>query len=243
MRQWEPIILEYAQQRGLDPDLVAAVIWKESLGRSDVRGPAGAVGLMMIMPREAGFSWRPTAEALEDPWRNVFWGARVLSTVIRQSHGDLYNALAAYNGGWEQIHLRGPRHFAEDVLGFYIRAVAVRCGLSPEGHWVATVAAMDKGGRDVLTVFGPQRSLARYSDRPVVAYIPDATTAGPPTAVAFSPPDGKDLDSRVGLWILMDGMVVRPTGDQATSNSKPLPVRTNHREVWIPWNNLMPAEG
>ena len=53
--RWEPIILQEAHRRGLDPDLVAAVVWKESLGVADSRGPAGAVGLMMVMP----FDWRP----------------------------------------------------------------------------------------------------------------------------------------------------------------------------------------
>ncbi len=235
IQQWEPIILEYAHQRGLDPDLIAAVIWNESLGQPKAHSPAGAVGLMMVMPREAGFPWRPTAAALEDPSNNVFWGARALSIVIRQSHGDLYQALAAYNGGWEQVHLRGPRRYAQDILDSYARAVAVRCGLPPEGHWVATVAAMDEGARSALTVFGPQRPFARYSNRPIAAYIPDATTAGPPTAVVFWPADGKDLDSRVGLWLMVDGRIV----SMPESRPKPEPpaARTGSPEA------LLPSEG
>ncbi len=85
--RWEPIILEEANRRGLDPDFVAAVIWTESLGRPHTRSPAGAVGLMGIMPREAGFSWRPSAEELEDPATNVSWGTRTLSIVIQQRAG------------------------------------------------------------------------------------------------------------------------------------------------------------
>ncbi|HEC35796.1 MAG TPA: hypothetical protein ENI39_04585 [Anaerolineae bacterium] len=233
VRRWEPIIIEYAHQRGFDPDLIAAVIWKESLGRPDAHGPAGAVGLMMVMPKEAGFSWRPTAQALEEPWRNVFWGARALSIVIRQSRGDLYSALAAYNGGWEQTHLRGPRRYAEDILTHYARAVAMRFGLPPGGHWVATVAAVDERARNVLTVLGPQRLLTRYSDRPVAAHIPDSTTNGPPTAVAFFPPDGQDLDSRVGLWIMMDGRVVHGPESQDASPPESPVVLTGPSEVWL----------
>lgn len=210
VRRWEPVILEYAPQRGLDPDLVAAVVWTESLGRSRVYSAAGAVGLMQVMPKEAGFPWRPSAAQLEEPWCNVSWGTMALSIVIRQSHGDLYNALAAYNGGWEQVHLRGPRRYAADTLAHYVRAVAARHGLSPQGHWVATVAATDEQAREVLTVLGPQRPLARYSDRPVAARIPDAWTVGPPTALAFYPPDGDRLDSQIGVWILLDGQIVYP---------------------------------
>jgi len=60
----------------------------------------------------------------------------------------------------------------------------------------------------VLTVLGPQRAAARYSDRPVATCIPDATTDGRPTARAFAPPDGQGLSSGVGIWITMDGQVV-----------------------------------
>ena len=204
--QWEPIILEEADRRGLDPDLIAAVIWKESLGRSYARGPAGAVGLMMVMPKEAGFSWRPTIAELQDPWINVFWGARALSIIIRQAHGDLYNALSAYNGGWDQIHLSGPRRYAREVLEYYAKAVAMRYGQSPEAHWVATVAAIE--APRVISVIGPRRSLARYSQRPVIADIANVITEGPPTAVAFYPREAGYTHCRVGIWIVVDGQVL-----------------------------------
>jgi hypothetical protein len=206
VQRWETIILEQAGARGLDPDLIAALIWKESLGRPYARGPAGAVGLMMIMPREAGFSWRPTARALEDPETNVFWGARALATVITQSRGDLYAALAAYNGGWDQVHLGGPQRYAANVMSTYAQAVAVRYGLAPEGHWVATFAPTDRAG--VLNVVGPQRPLVRYSLRPVVVGIPDVLAGGRPSAVVFRPTAGGGLGSAVGMWIVLDGRLI-----------------------------------
>ena len=206
VQRWERIILEQAESRGLDPDLIAALIWKESLGRPYARGPAGAVGLMMVMPREAGFSWRPTARALEDPETNVFWGARALATVISQSRGDLYAALAAYNGGWDQVHLAGPQRYAASVMSSYAQAVAVRYGLAPEGHWVGTFAPTDTDG--VLNVVGPQRPLVRYSLRPVVVGIPDVLVDGRPSAVVFQPTAGGGLGSPVGLWIVLDGRLI-----------------------------------
>jgi hypothetical protein len=206
VQQWEPLILQEAERRGLDPDLIAAVVWKESRGRQYAQGPVGAVGLMMVMPREAGFTWRPSTAELQDPHTNLYWGSRALATVIRQSRGDLYNALAAYNGGWDQIHYRGPRLFAADIIDTYARAVAIRSGLSPDGHWVATVAAL--AGQSPMTVVGPQRSLTRYSRPPVMADIPGCTTQGPPTAIAHAPQDGRDLNSRVAIWILLDGQLI-----------------------------------
>ncbi len=209
--RWEPIILEEAQRRGIDPDFIAAVIWTESLGRPYLHSPAGAVGLMGVMPKEAGFSWRPTARELEDPALNVFWGTRTLFIVIRQARGDLYLALAAYNGGWEQIQFSGPRRYAEETLLHYARAVAVRTGLPAEGPWVATLAAVDPRARTGLTVLGPQYPLTRYSARPVVLRLQDAGAVGRPTALVFAPRSDGDLDGDIGLWLWWNGRVMGPS--------------------------------
>jgi hypothetical protein len=209
--RWEPIILEEAERRGIDPDFIAAVIWTESLGRPHLHSPAGAVGLMGVMPKEAGFSWRPTARELEDPALNVFWGTRTLSIVIRQARGDLYLALAAYNGGWEQIQFPGPRRYAEETLLHYARAVAVRMGLPAEGPWVATLAAVDPRARTGLTVLGPRYPLTRYSSRPVVLRLQDAGAEGRPTALVFFPRNDGDLDGDVGLWLWWNGQVIKPS--------------------------------
>lgn len=209
--RWEPIILEESERRGIDPDFIAAVIWTESLGRPHLHSPAGAVGLMGVMPKEAGFSWRPTAQELEDPALNVFWGTRTLSIVIRQARGDLYLALAAYNGGWEQIQFSGPRRYAEDTLLHYARAVAVRLGLPAEGPWVATLAAVDPRVRTGMTVLGPQYPLARYSARPVAFRLKDAGVEGRPTTLVFTPRNGEDMDGDIGLWLWWNGQVLRLT--------------------------------
>lgn len=229
VRRWEPFILTEAERRGVDPDLIAAVIWKESNGLAYRRGPAGGAGLMMVMPKEAGFAWRPTAEQLMIPEVNLFWGVRALSIIIRQSGGDLFQALAAYNGGWEQVDLRVTQRYAGAVLLEYAKAVAVRNGLPPNGYWVATVAALHSP--DVLTVIGPQRELGRYPDCPIMAVVPDAHVEGPPTAVAFWPPDGVDLGSSVGIWISVDGWIIRsPAQVQPDGESRSSPAG---REGWF----------
>ncbi len=207
--RWEPIILEEAGRRRMDPDFIAAVIWTESLGRPHLHSLAGAVGLMGVMPKEAGFSWRPTARELEDPALNVFWGTRTLSIVIRQARGDLYLALAAYNGGWEQVQFSGPRRYAEDTLLHYARAVAVRMGLPAEGPWVATLAAVDPRARTGMTVLGPQYPLTRYSARPVAFRLKDAGAEGRPTTLVFAPRSDGDLDGDIGLWLWWNGQVLR----------------------------------
>lgn len=235
VQQWEELIVRYALERGLDPDLVASLIWKESRGRADARGPAGATGLMMVMSYEAGFTWRPRAAALLDPETNVAWGTRTLATIIRQAQGDVHSALAAYNGGWERAPNAAPQNYAADVLSEYASAVAARCRLPLSGHWVATIALVDAQARKVLTVLGPQRPLTRYSVSSVAARIPDVVVDGPPTALVFSPPDGRSLSSRVGIWIHLDGRVVYYYGESSApaTGRAPLPLPALP-EAWLP---------
>jgi len=197
--RWEPIILQEAQRRSLDPDLIAALIWKESMGQPATQGPAGAVGLMMVMP----FSWRPSPKELEDPWTNMFWGARALATTIRDGHGDLYYSLAAYNGSWAQIHLRVTRRYAASILDSYARAVAVRHGLPKDGDWLALFAVEGAPGPKTLIVLGPQRPLVRYTERPWgQADIPMIPSDIPPHATAITFADEQGVEYRVNMWLI-----------------------------------------
>jgi len=206
--RWEPIILEYAQQRNLDPDLVAAVVWKESLGRPRERSYAGAVGLMGIMP----FEWRPSAEELENPWTNVGWGTRTLTQIIRDGDGDLFYSLAAYNGGWEKIHRRVPRRYASEVLGDYTRAIATRYGLPADGDWIAILAIEGMPAPNTTTVIGPHHPLARYTERPCDQAEVYAVPAGvPPHATAVTFVDEQGVECHVNVWLVtVDGVPLAP---------------------------------
>jgi hypothetical protein len=48
--QFDPLILQAAAEHGVDPNLIKAVIWRESKFRPDARGDAGEMGLMQVMP-------------------------------------------------------------------------------------------------------------------------------------------------------------------------------------------------
>jgi hypothetical protein len=200
VRRWNSIIVKYAQSRNLDPDLVAAVIWKESLGDSTARGPTGAVGLMGLKP----FPWRPNPEQLENPWTNLFWGARALAHTIRDGEGDIYYALAAYNGGWEKAHQPNTRRYAADVLGHYVRAVAVRNGLPADSGWTAVMVVQRPVAPHIYLVLGPQQELVRYTERPrlelAIARVPNG---GSPSATAVVSPEG-EVEYQVDVWLITE---------------------------------------
>lgn len=94
----------------VDPVLVLAVISVESGFRSDVKSPAGAIGLMQVMPkwhynRLEPYLDHPITEKegtvlLEEPYYNLLAGVSYLSELLDTTEGDLTYSLMWYNGGY-----------------------------------------------------------------------------------------------------------------------------------------------
>ena len=93
---FQEAIAAAAQATGLDPRLLQAVAEQESGGNPSAVSPAGAEGLMQLMPG--------TAQALGvqdpfDPTQNAIGGATYLKEMLQEFQGNLSLALAAYNAG------------------------------------------------------------------------------------------------------------------------------------------------
>ena len=94
----------HARERGLDPALVAAVIYQESKFRSDAKSSSGAIGLMQLTPSTAkGIAIRTGGSAfrtsdLYDPEINIRYGAWYLDNLFAKYHDERL-VLAAYNAG------------------------------------------------------------------------------------------------------------------------------------------------
>lgn len=86
-----------AQLAGLAPEIVLAVIQVESAFKPGARSPAGAQGLMQVMPFWKRVIGRPDDDLL-DPGTNLRYGCTILAYYLNLEHGDLTRALARYNG-------------------------------------------------------------------------------------------------------------------------------------------------
>jgi hypothetical protein len=151
------------------------------------------------------FPWRPSEDELENPWTNVASGTRTLLQIIRDGNGDVYYALAAYNGGWEQIHLRVTRRYATDVLDNYVRAVAVEHGLPADGDWIGIISVEGLPDHKTVTVLGPHRPLARYTERPrLQADVPAVPENTPPHATLSVFADERGRRARVSLYLVAE---------------------------------------
>ncbi len=103
--EYEQLVRANARSRGLDPALVAAVIYAESRFDPNARSSAGAVGLMQLLPDTALFIARKTGGEdfvvadLRDPEINVRYGTWLLAYLTDYYEGDVRTALAAYHAG------------------------------------------------------------------------------------------------------------------------------------------------
>ncbi|TCM60216.1 transglycosylase-like protein with SLT domain [Acinetobacter calcoaceticus] len=90
-----PLIIQSADQHGISPLLLAAVIKQESSYRSHVVSSAGAVGLTQVMPQY----WRNKCSGnLYNESINIKCGTLILSSYNKMA-GDWSKALAYYNVG------------------------------------------------------------------------------------------------------------------------------------------------
>ncbi len=89
-------IQKAAAQYNLPSELIQAVIRAESNFEVRAVSPAGAMGLMQLMPATASALGVKDAFDIE---QNIDGGARYLRRMLRQFNGDLKLALSAYNAG------------------------------------------------------------------------------------------------------------------------------------------------
>jgi soluble lytic murein transglycosylase len=106
--RYEQIVRAHARNYGLDPALLAGVIYTESKFEASARSDAGAVGLMQLLPETAkGIAVRTggarfVVSDLSDPEINVRYGAWYLRHLL-DKYRDERTALAAYHAGQANV--------------------------------------------------------------------------------------------------------------------------------------------
>ncbi|SHL99153.1 transglycosylase SLT domain-containing protein [Vreelandella subglaciescola] len=136
---------QFGQENGVDPYLLMAIARRESAYNPKVRSPAGALGLMQLMPGTADDVSRslglpaPGRYGVLDPALNVRLGSAYFSDTQRRYRGNRLAATAAYNAGpsrvdrWlgehraeefdlfvERIPFRETRHYVQAVLTYRV---------------------------------------------------------------------------------------------------------------------------
>ncbi|HYM70692.1 MAG TPA: transglycosylase SLT domain-containing protein, partial [bacterium] len=119
---WQTIT-QAAGRTGTDPYLVAGVMREESRFDPGAVSPAGAYGLMQLMPGTAKSAARtagvppPDLRGLTDSQTNVLLGTTVLAELLRQ-FGRVDLAVAAYNAGPEAVKRWQGQRAGADAASF-----------------------------------------------------------------------------------------------------------------------------
>jgi soluble lytic murein transglycosylase-like protein len=119
-RQFASAFRAASRETGLPLSLLAAVAWEESRMDPDAVSPAGARGLLQLMPGTAEI----VGVTASGPAANVRAGARYLRLMLDRFHGDLELALAAYNAGPTAVAEAGGAPWVETLR--YAKNVEVR---------------------------------------------------------------------------------------------------------------------
>ena len=104
-RPYDPEVGTAARRAEVDPAMVYAVVRQESLYRVHAVSPAGALGLMQLMPDTARLTahyWdlpQPRRADLFQPGINISLGAAHLRMLLDRFDGQIPVALAGYNAG------------------------------------------------------------------------------------------------------------------------------------------------
>ncbi len=119
--QIDGYVSRIAQREGFTPDLLRAVIRRESSYLPCAVSSKGAQGLMQLMPETAA------SLGVSDPFnphQNIDAGARYLGELLDRYQGDAARALAAYNAGPKRVDQYGglppiPEtiNYVRDILG------------------------------------------------------------------------------------------------------------------------------
>lgn len=99
--EFQIFVIEQAEENGIDPAIIFAMIERESSYRAGVVGDNGnSFGLMQIQPRwHSERMGRLGCHNLLDPYQNVTVGVDFLAELLDRYDGDMGKALTAYNRG------------------------------------------------------------------------------------------------------------------------------------------------
>ncbi|WP_295885465.1 lytic transglycosylase domain-containing protein [uncultured Thiohalocapsa sp.] len=141
------LIHRAAQRHGVEAALVHAVIAAESAYDARAVSPAGAIGLMQLMPATASDYGVHSRAALFEPSINIDAGVRHLKRLLGKYRGDYGRVIMAYNAGEGVVDRTDSKVRYPETLDYteaVIRRYRALGGTRPLQHVLRKVSALRK---------------------------------------------------------------------------------------------------
>ncbi|MFT5284413.1 MAG: soluble lytic murein transglycosylase-like protein [Planctomycetota bacterium] len=158
MREYHAEIVFAANESGLDPNLLAAMMRAESSGRLGAISHKGALGLFQLMLSTAieradllGLDPPTREDLITDPMLNARLGANYMVYLIERDVGGLEGALVSYNTGpfrlarwvreagsyaaWREERMAAGN---SDVLAYAAKVLRYRDEIAENGYFEST---------------------------------------------------------------------------------------------------------
>lgn len=95
---YDELINKHSIANGLDPNLVTAIMARESAFKANARSHKDARGLMQVIPSTARLMGVDPSR-LYEPEQSIIAGTRYLAFLTKRFNGDLTKVIAGYNAG------------------------------------------------------------------------------------------------------------------------------------------------
>lgn len=124
-RAYQRTIQVYSRLYGVEEELIHAIVKQESCFNETAHSPAGAIGLMQLMPGTADMM------KISDPWdpqQNIQGGVKYIGKMLKLFKGNKRFAIAAYNAGPGKVQrykgippYRETKNYVKKVMAEYYR--------------------------------------------------------------------------------------------------------------------------
>lgn len=217
-RQVRNILHQEAARHGLSIHLVKAITAAESGFNPRAVSPAGAVGLMQIMPDTARMLGlradkdKTVEDKLTDPATNARLGTRYLSQLLQQFGGRTDLAVAAYNAGPGAVRKRMAIPPYAETQGYVRTVLAIYETLQPGAapNWAGTgLAAAPPAGRAATRTGARRRVVLAGAQTP--AHTPVQTAAPGNRSVRLPASQGAAGGAHAAITLKADALAGAPS--------------------------------